>query len=1374
MASASARKGKVSIAIDRGGTFTDCFGSCDGEHIIIKLLSEDPANYADAPLEGIRRIMSHFLKREIPRGEILDTTQIDSIRMGTTVATNALLERKGESIALVVTKGFRDCLSIGNQSRPRIFDLAIRKPDVLYEQVVEIDERVTLEDYAEDPERHQTEAAVKARTPETALAETELVMGVSGETVRILQRPDEVKIREQLQAVYDSGIRSIAVCLMHAYTFPDHETLVGKIASEIGFGHISLSSELMPMIKLVSRATSVCADAYLTPAIKKYISGFQQGFVGGLGSKSVKSNGANSERGARCEFMQSDGGLVDVDKFTGLKAILSGPAGGVVGYAITSYDPKTKINVLGFDMGGTSTDVSRYGEGRYDHTFETTTAGVTIQSPQLDINTVAAGGGSRLFFRNGLFVVGPESAGAHPGPACYRKGGPATVTDANLYLGRLLPEFFPKIFGKNEDEGLDVAASKAALQELADQINRESTTGKTMTVDEVAFGFLTVANESMTRPIRSITEAKGHDPAKHRLATFGGAGGQHAVAIAQSLGIRQILVHRYSSVLSAYGMALADVVDEQQEPESKVWPETKEGSNIINDLKEKMDKLRERSREALRDQGFQDDEMVFEEYLNMRYRGTESALMIVRPTAAEADEHFGGDRWAYGQAFVRHHRYEFGFTLDDRDIIVDDVRVRGIGRSFRYDEKTVDEQLAEVKINTSSDNHASKRHNQAQVYFDGGRIETPIFKLENLAVGDRVSGPAMLADGTQTIVVSPGTAATKLSTHVIIDIEHDGRGKEQKEAEGDREVDPILLSVFGHRFMAIAEQMGRALQKTSVSTNVKERLDFSCAIFDADGALVANAPHLPVHLGSLSTCVRVQAEIWRGKLQKGDVIISNHPSYGGTHLPDVTLIMPAFDRKGENILFYAASRAHHADIGGITAGSMPPHSRELYQEGAAVTTAKIVASGKFDEDLVVDLFYKQPAKFPGCSGTRCLADNINDLKAQVSANQKGISLIESLFEEYGEETVDLYMRAIQDNAAACVRALLKQVSKRFEGRDLSAVDHMDDGSPIRLRVSIDAEKGEALFDFAGTGPEVYGNINAPEAVTYSAIIYCLRCLISEDIPLNQGCLRPVTVKIPPKSLLSPSDRAAVVGGNVLTSQRVTDVIFKAFEACAASQGDCNNLTFGFGGNVNGSETVKGFGYYETIAGGSGAGPDWDGTSGVHTHMTNTRITDSEVFERRYPVLLREFSLRKGSGGNGQHRGGDGVVRDIEFRIPLQVSILSERRVYQPYGLAGGEPGQCGLNLWVRRVEKASWESALKRLENGDSGEGEVEMEERQINLGAKNSAPMNKGDRIIVCTPGGGGWGPAGKDKALSAPADPQLAWRKGTHGAREDTALQV
>ncbi|KAI1380895.1 Hydantoinase B/oxoprolinase-domain-containing protein [Hypoxylon crocopeplum] len=1363
MGSTNYKERGVRVAIDRGGTFTDCVGTLDGKDVVIKLLSEDPANYEDAPLEGIRRIMSHFEGREIPRGEALDTSKIDSIRMGTTVATNALLERKGEKMALVVTKGFRDCLVIGNQSRPKIFDLAIKKPDVLYEDVIEIDERVTLEDYAEDPERKLSKADAKAGTAEAAKAD--MVMGLSGEAVRVLQRPGEDTIREQLKSILDKGIKSIAVCLMHGYTFPDHEALVGRIAKEVGFSHISLSHELMPMIKLVPRATSVCADAYLTPAIKKYISGFQKGFAGGLGTRSVLQQ--EGSKGARCEFMQSDGGLVDVEKFTGLKAILSGPAGGVVGYAITSYDEETKIPVIGFDMGGTSTDCSRVGEGRYEHVFETTTAGVTIQSPQLDINTVAAGGGSRLFFKNGLFVVGPESVGAHPGPACYRKGGHAAVTDANLFLGRLLPEFFPKIFGKNEDEGLDFEASKKVIEELTDQVNKE--TGKNMSLDEVAYGFLTIANEAMTRPIRSITEAKGHDSSKHRLATFGGAGGQHAVAIAEALGIKQILIHRYSSVLSAYGMALADVVDERQEPDSKVWQDK---GDVVDELKAKMGKLREKSRKALKDQGFEDSDIVFEEYLNIRYRGTESALMIVKPSKEEAKASYDGEDWAFGKAFVNHHRYEFGFTLDDRDIIVDDVRVRGIGKSFRYQDKTVDQQLKEVKRQAVGD---KKAYSKSQVYFEGGRLETPIYKLSDLSVGDEINGPAMLADGTQTIVVTPKTKALILETHVIIDLEGKGKDDSHKKDSSEREADPIMLSIFGHRFMAIAEQMGRALQKTSVSTNVKERLDFSCAIFDSSGGLVANAPHLPVHLGSMSTCVKTQAKIWEGKLKKGDVIISNHPSYGGTHLPDITLLMPAFNEKGDKILFYAASRAHHADIGGITAGSMPPHSRELFQEGAAIKSEKIVSEGKFDEKRITELLYKEPAQYPGCSGTRCLADNINDLRAQVSANQKGISLIEGLIQEYGEDTVQFYMVNIQNNAEQCVRELLKKVYKRFEGRDLSAVDFMDDGTPIRLRITIDPEKGEADFDFEGTGPEVYGNINAPEAITFSAIIYCLRCLISEDIPLNQGCLKPINVKIPPKSLLSPSTGAAVVGGNVLTSQRVTDVIFKAFQACAASQGDCNNLTFGFGGNATGEQEVRGFGYYETIAGGSGAGPDWEGTSGVHTHMTNTRITDAEVFERRYPVILRQFSIREGSGGNGQHRGGDGVVRDIEFRIPLQVSILSERRVYRPYGLAGGEDAECGLNIWVRRVQKTNPEKDLAAQgEHLQQKKDDIEYEERRINMGAKNSAPMKPGDRIIVNTPGGGGWGKVGTDKVERQRKDHTESWKKGSHAAREDVALQV
>lgn len=1046
--------------------------------VIIKLLSEDPGNYDDAPLEGIRRLLSRFTNKEIPRGEPLDTSMIESIRMGTTVATNALLERKGERIAMAVTKGFKDCLEIGNQSRPKIFDLAIRKPEVLYQDVIEIDERVTLEDYAEDPERSTT----KTDSRDVSSKDASLVRGLSSEAVRILKRPVEKDVENQLQALYSHGYRSIAVCLVHSYTFPDHEAMVGRIARRIGFQHVSLSHELMPMIKLVPRATSACADGYLTPAIKKYISSFQAGFKGGLGTASVKKESGSN--GARCEFMQSDGGLVDVDQFSGLRAILSGPAGGVVGYAMTSYDPTTKTPVIGFDMGGTSTDVSRYGSGRYEHVFETTTAGVTIQSPQLDINTVAAGGGSRLFFRNGLFVVGPESAGAHPGPACYRKGGPLTVTDANLFLGRLLPDFFPKIFGKSEDQGLDCDASEGLFRELTDTINKEIAGGaeeKNMTMDEVAYGFLKIANETMTRPIRSLTEAKGHDTSQHRLATFGGAGGQHAVAIAESLGIKQILVHRYSSVLSAYGMALADVVNESQAPESITWSDH---DDVISILKQKMNELKQKSYIKLQDQGFSRESIIFEEYLNMRYRGTESALMILKPEQKEANNYFDGNGWAFGKAFVKQHEQEFGFTLPDRDIIIDDVRARGIGKSFEGLEKTVDEQLKTITI---SDIGKNQSWGTSQVYFEGGRQTTPIFKLEQLAVGNRIRGPAILADGTQTLVVTPAANAIVTETHVVINI---GQGEGQSSSLNTKEVDPIMLSIFAHRFMAIAEQMGRALQKTSVSTNVKERLDYSCALFDSDGGLVANgtltyiyetskrsnqnpAPHLPVHLGSMSTCVRTQADIWKGRLKRGDVVVSNHPEFGGTHLPDITVITPAFS--GENVIFYVASRAHHADIGGILPGSMPPHSRELFQEGATIKSEKLVSQGAFNEKRIIELLYDEPAQYAGCSGTRCLADNLNDLKAQIAANQKGINLINTLIDDYGEEVIQFYMKNIQKNAELSVRNLLKDVSKRFDGQDLSAIDYMDDGSPIKLKISIDSQRGEAIFDFEGTGPEVYGN-----------------------------------------------------------------------------------------------------------------------------------------------------------------------------------------------------------------------------------------------------------------------------------------------------------
>lgn len=1251
---------------------------------MLKLLSVDPANYPDAPLEGIRRLLEKLTGTAIPRGQPLDTSKIEYLRMGTTVATNALLERKGERCALITTKGFKDVLAIGNQTRPHIFDLSISKPDVLYETVVEIDERVTLEDYVEDPQG-------LISTPDGK----DLVRGLSSEVVRILKRPDEESIRATLQLLYATGIRSVGVCLMHAYTYPEHEQMVGRIAQEVGFTHISLSSSLSPMIKFVARANSSVVDAYLTPEIRKYLLSFEAGLKHGYFS-------AGNTDGVRCHFMQSDGGLVDALSFSGLRAILSGPAGGVVGYSATCYNPENEIPLIGFDMGGTSTDVSRYGEGKLQHVFETVTAGVTVQSPQLDINTVAAGGGSVLSYKNGLFYVGPESATSEPGPACYRKGGPLTVTDANLVLGRLLPEYFPKIFGPNEDESLDLSASTAKFAILTEEINRANPTMKPMTPQEVAYGFIKVANETMARPIRQLVEAKGHVTSSHRLVSFGGAGGQHAVAIADSLGIETVLIHRYSSVLSAYGMALADVVEELQEPSSAIL-------NLASrpHLESRFDALRDRASAALTAQDFSSSNIVFEEYLNLRFSGTESAIMVPK-----------GADWDFKETFCAMHKREFGFVFD-KDIIVDDIRVRGIGKTANEDERSIDSQIQELKTSNGFISATPELVRLTKpVFFDGSEAETPVYRLEDLGFGTQIEGPAIIADGTQTNVIPPHATALVLKSHVVVTI---GSRKEvSTSGNASSSVDPVLLSIFGHRFMDIAEQMGSALQKTSVSVNVKERLDFSCALFDADGNLVANAPHVPVHLGSMSTCIKFQSEYWKGKLKPGDVIVSNHPLAGGTHLPDITVISPAFE--GDEIIFYVASRAHHSDIGGLLPGSMPPNSRVLEQEGAAIFSELLVKNGELQEERITDLLMHQPAKMQGCLGTRRLSDNISDLKAQIAANRRGITLIDKLVAEFGLPTITKYMGAIQDNAADTVTKMLDQVLEKYDG-NLTCTDYMDDGSRISLEVRKDAE-GSVVFDFAGTGSQVYANSNAPKAITYSAIIYCLRCLVDEDIPLNQGCLRPIRVDIPPSSLLNPDEGCAVVAGNVCTSQIITGVVLSAFQALANSQSCCNNFTFGIGGNDDAGNYVQGFGYYETIAGGHGAGPTWDGVNGVHTNMTNTRITDAEVFEKRYPVVLREFSIREDSGGDGAHRGGCGVVRDVEFRVPVTASILSERRTIAPHGLNGGEDGERGSNVWLRSVVDSQGNVAT-----------------RAVNVGGRATISAAAGDRFIINTPGGGGYG---------------------------------
>lgn len=837
----------------------------------------------------------------------------------------------------------------------------------------------------------------------------------------------------------------------------------------------------------------------------------------------------------------------------------------------------TLTSFKSFDMGGTSTDVSRFG-GHFEHVFETTTAGITIQAPQLDISTVAAGGGSRLFFKNNMFLVGPESASAHPGPVCYRKGGPLAITDANLLLGRLVPDYFPKIFGKTEKEELDLEATKKAFVDMAKKVNShlkdQNQGGKEMTIDEVAYGFIKVANESMCRPIRALTQGKGYNAADHILACFGGAGGQHAFAIARSLGIHQILIHRFSSILSAYGQALADVVFEVQEPAATTF--SKENLKAIQ---ASCDKLMKSAKQEMQQQGFPESNITLELYLNMRYQGTDTAIMTRKPHA-ESD-------WDFGSVFLANYQKEFGFHLPDRDVLIDDLRVRAVGKSVATGADVkwtkVHQELQTLRKNPVG-NAANLEH---KVYWEGiGRVATPIYLLGNLERGDEIMGPALIIDNTATIAVEPHCSAVITSEHVVGYV----GVKPVKADEKEIVCDPIMLSVFGHRFMSIAEQMGRTLQKTSISTNIKERLDFSCALFGPDGGLVANAPHIPVHLGSMQEAVRWQMSHLKDKFKEGDVLVTNHPMAGGSHLPDITVITPVFDQG--KIVFFVASRGHHADIGGISAGSMPPNSRELYQEGAAIKSFLLVQNGIFDEKGISKILLVDPAQYEGCSGTRCLKDNISDLKAQVAANHRGIQLVHGLIKEYGLKKVQGYMNFIQQNAHFAVSALLRKTASTF-GDVLHAVDCMDDGSPIELTVSIDSALGTAIFDFTGTGSEVYANTNAPKSVTFSAIIYCLRCLINLDIPLNQGALGPVTIKIPEGSMLNPSETAAVVGGNVLTSQRLCDVIFKAFNACAASQGCCNNLTFGKDAKKEG----EGFGYYETIAGGSGAGPDWNGRSG---------------------------------------------------------------------------------------------------------------------------------------------------------------------------------
>lgn len=1272
----------IRFAIDRGGTYTDIYAEVfrntfERRHrdvIVTKLLSVDPGGgYSDAPTEGIRRVLQRVLANNNSDGNVIgvggkikvrdERYTVQSIRMGTTVATNALLEGRGEKFVLIVTKGFGDVLKIGSQARKELFNLAGDGGRVLWSGVVEVEERVVVKRESQ---------------------------GLEFEVEKTIDVQELEKQLKEARTKWD--VKAAAVVLLHSYGFQQHEKIVEEVAAKAGFEHVSVSSSLAQMVKMVPRGFTACVDAYLTPKTKEYIQSFRQGFVGSLTDVDVK-------------FMQSDGGLCNVDDFTGYRAILSGPAGGVVGYGRTVYE---KTPVIGFDMGGTSTDVSRY-SGRLEHVFETEISGIAIQAPQIDIHTVAAGGGSRLSFRAGLYYVGPESVGAHPGPLCYGKGGKLSVTDANLVLGRVVPEFFPKNCGPNANEPLYVDATRRAFEQLTMEINAASKGGVQKTVEEVALGFVDVANETMCRPIRTLTEAKGHDIREHVLACFGGAGGQHACAVARSLGMPSVVVHRHSGILSAYGIALADTVVDRQIPIAAELSD----SNQHGDILRRMSDLETATTEELLKRGIRSDVIYVERFLNLRYEGTDFAIMVLEP------ERFNELGFSlYQNTFVALYQKEYGFTIPKRPILIDNLRVRAVGKS---DLGSMSDNDKPLKASATASLPAPTSALIKKCFFSGW-LETPVFCLHDLLPDSKLPSPCLVVEPEAgiTVVVDPQCVAeitdngdVRIQVHDTMEKQKPAlaSGTSNENPKGEDLVDRVLLSVFAHRFMSIAEQMGRVLQRTAISTNIKERLDFSCAVFDSTGGLVANAPHVPVHLGAMQDAVRAQIRRLGLDWKPGQVILSNHPQMGGTHLPDLTVITPVFDdvQDGPGAVkpvFFVASRGHHADIGGLTPGSMPPFSKSLAEEGLAVESFLLAEGGIFAESELRLLLSE--------CGCRRPSDVIADLGAQVAANTKGVSLIHALIGKYGHKTTFAYMHHIQSASCEAVQESIIAIAREHSNSksivETVVSDQMDDGSMIKLKLNIDQKLRHATFDFTGTAGYLQNsNLNAPRAITYSAIIYVLRCLVSTSIPLNEGCLKPTTIIIPKGSMLDPPADAAVVGGNVLTSQRIVDVVLKAFEVCAASYGCMNNFTFG----------QEGFGYYETIGGGHGATRGHHGASGLQAHMTNTRITDVEILEQRYPVLVRRFGLRQGSGGVGQWNGGEGVERWMEFREKVIAGLLTERRVFAPYGIDGGGDGALGEN-WVKE-------------KNG--------VDEKRV--GGKWSGSVEAGGWVRILTPGGGGVGNA-------------------------------
>ena len=1237
--SADQNSGKWDFWIDRGGTFTDIVGRApNGTLHPYKLLSENPEAYKDAAVQGIRTLLG------VKAGEPVPAHLIDTVKMGTTVATNALLERKGDRTALLITSGFGDMLEIGYQARPDIFAKEILKPELLYEKVMEVDERVLADGTVE-------------------------------------KSPDLDAIREGLEALKADGIRSIALVLMHAWKFPAHEQAVAELIREIGFQQISISHEVSQLVKLIGRGDTTVVDAYLSPILGRYV----QQVADELGiSQTMVSPDAEPDELPKTKlmFMMSSGGLTAADLFKGKDAILSGPAGGVVG-AVETARLAGFEKMIGFDMGGTSTDVSHY-DGELERTFETEVAGVRMRAPMMHIHTVAAGGGSILTYQDGRFQAGPDSAGANPGPACYRRGGPLAVTDANVMVGKLRPEFFPAIFGPNQDETLDVDVVHEKFAELASEIGIKP--------EEAADGFLKIAVENMANAIKKISVQRGYDVTEYALNCFGGAGGQHACSVADALGMTKVLIHPFSGILSAYGMGLAKI--RANRTRALVQPLAPEVEILLREVESELE---EEARGELSDQDVSDSTVSVFARAHIRYEGTDLPIPVeLSGTATMTAE------------FEKQHRKQFGFVFESKRLIVEAIEIEAVGGGATIDEPEHD--LVDPMI--AADNVES--------FFSNGRWhDAGICPRDDLKPGHLVKGPGLIIEPNQTIVIEDGWHARITKHNHIVLERHQAMRREH--AIGT-EADPVMLEVFNNLFMSIAEQMGVTLQNTAYSVNIKERLDFSCAVFGPDGSLVANAPHMPVHLGSMDRSVETVISQNKGNIEPGDVFILNAPYNGGTHLPDITVVTPVFERdtspegqersatapdgqadsvsEKNDILFYVAARGHHADVGGMAPGSATPRATHIDEEGVLIDNFKLVKRGIIDEEgmrrILTD--HPWPARNPD--------QNMADIRAHIASNEMGVTELRKMVVHFGLDVVQAYMQHVQNNAEESVRRVIDALS------DCQYTYKTDNDQQISVKISVDRKNRQATVDFTGTSEIAKNNFNAPEPVTRAAVLYVFRLMVEANIPMNAGCLKPINIIIPDGCMLKPTYPAAVIAGNTETSQHVTNCLLMALGALANAPGTMNNLTYGNARYQN----------YETICGGAPAGRmndgrGFNGASAIHVHMTNTRLTDPEVLEMRYPVVVEEFSIRRGSGGKGRFNGGDGVTRILRFMEDMDCAILSSSRYNPPRGLAGGGDGEVGKTM-IRRLD-----GSIDTLKHCDQTE-------------------VKAGDAVIVQTPAAGGYLP--------------------------------